>query len=114
MLRYVAGVIGRLGAPPRFAARYGGEEFAMLLPDDTPEAAFALLDEIRTEIASRKLKRRSTDEDLGAITISAGMARRRPGESAHHLMSRADSALYKSKRSGRNRITDADQTARAA
>src|SRR5690606_32949485 len=114
VLRYVASVIGRLGAPPRFAARFGGEEFAMLLPGDTAETALGLLTDIREEISSRKLKRRSTDEDLGAITVSAGMAQRRPGETGHGLMERADAALYVSKRSGRNRVTNADSMANAA
>ena len=36
--------------------------------------------EIRQEVASRRLKRRSTNEDLGAVTISAGFAERRAAE----------------------------------
>ena len=38
VIRYVASVIGRVGAPPRFAARYGGEEFAMIFPGETRRA----------------------------------------------------------------------------
>ena len=37
VLRYVAGVIGRVGAPPRFAARYGGEEFAMIFSTENSD-----------------------------------------------------------------------------
>ena len=114
VIRYVASVIGRVGAPPRFAARYGGEEFAMIFPQETADAATAMLEEIREEVASRMLKRRSTNEDLGTITVSAGLAERRPGEAAHAIMERADAALYASKRGGRNRVTKADSVANAA
>lgn len=114
VIRYVASVIGRVGAPPRFAARYGGEEFAVIFASESAEIAEAVLEEIRDEVASRQLKRRSTNDDLGAITVSAGLAQRRPGESAHNVMERADGALYTSKRTGRNRVTNAEVVATAA
>ncbi len=114
VIRYVASVIGRVGAPPRFAARYGGEEFALIFPREGAEVAAVVLEEIRDEVASRMLKRRSTNDDLGAITVSAGFAQRRPGESGHNIMERADGALYSSKRTGRNRVSNADAVASAA
>ncbi|MBP6876817.1 MAG: diguanylate cyclase [Phenylobacterium sp.] len=114
VIRYVASVIGRVGAPPRFAARYGGEEFALIFPRERADLATVVLEEIREEVSSRMLKRRSTNDDLGAITISIGLAELRTGESAHGLMERADSALYVSKRSGRNRVTSAETVAAAA
>ncbi|WP_374578879.1 GGDEF domain-containing protein [Phenylobacterium sp.] len=114
VIRYVASVIGRVGAPPRFAARYGGEEFALIFPHESADIAVAVLEEIREEVSSRMLKRRSTNDDLGAITVSAGLAELHGGESAHMLMERADSALYVSKRSGRNRVTSAEAIASAA
>lgn len=113
VIRYVASVIGRVGAPPRFAARYGGEEFALIFPRERADLAAAVLEEIREEVASRMLKRRSTNDDLGAITISAGVAELRGTEGAHGLMERADKALYASKRSGRNRVTKAEQSVAA-
>ena len=108
VIRYVASVIGRVAAPPRFAARYGGEEFAMIFPRESAAAVAATLEEIRVEVSSRMLKRRSTNEDLGAITISSGFAERKPSESGHSIMERADTALYASKRGGRNRVTAAE------
>ncbi|MCC7268158.1 MAG: diguanylate cyclase [Caulobacteraceae bacterium] len=114
VIRYVASVIGRLGAPPRLAARHGGEEFAIIFPGEVGAPVTAALEEIRMEVGSRMLKRRSTNEDLGAVTVSAGIAERRPGESMHSVMERADSALYASKRTGRNRVTVADDKSRAA
>jgi diguanylate cyclase len=107
VLRYVSSVIGRMGAPPRVAARYGGEEFAIIFPNEGGRTAMAVLEEIRTEVSSRSLKRRSTNEDLGAITVSAGFAERLKGEAISSLVERADAALYASKHAGRNRTTAA-------
>ena len=108
VIRFVASVIGRAAAPPSFAARYGGEEFAIIFPGEHAKRAASVLEEIRGEIASRALKRRSTNDELGQITISGGYATRVPGELAESLMERADSALYASKRMGRNRNTKSE------
>ena len=114
VLRYVAGVIGGSGGAPRMAARYGGEEFALLFPGESAAQAYEVLEQIRIEVASRILKRRSTNEDLGAITLSAGLAERAEGETGHELLDRADGALYVSKRNGRNQVTRAESIASAA
>ncbi len=114
VIRYVSSVIGRMAPPPRFAARYGGEEFAMIFPRERGAEVVAILEEIRAEVCSRILKRRSTNEDLGAVTVSAGFAEMLPGESVDAFMERADAALYKSKRTGRNRVSSASPAAAAA
>jgi diguanylate cyclase len=114
VLRYVASVIGRMGATPRLAARYGGEEFAIIFPSENGRTAKAVLEEIREEVSSRSLKRRSTNEDLGTITVSAGYAERISGESTMSLVERADAALYASKHAGRNRTTAAQPMAAVA
>ncbi len=113
VLRYVASVLARIGRPPRLAARYGGEEFGLLFPGESAAAVERILNEARQEIASRVLKRRSTNEDLGAVTISAGIAQREYGEDGFDLVDRADKALYESKNNGRNKVTVAT-SARAA
>lgn len=105
VLRYVASVLSRIGRAPRMAARYGGEEFAMIFPNESVASVERLLNEARQEIASRVLKRRSTNEDLGTITISVGIAERDYGEDAYDLLDRADKALYQSKNNGRNMVT---------
>ena len=110
VLRYVASVLARLGNEPRFAARYGGEEFALLFPRESIDSVEAILNEARQEIASRALKRRSTNEDLGNVSISAGIAVFDPSEDMDSLINRADLALYESKNNGRNQVTRA-QTA---
>jgi diguanylate cyclase len=114
VLRYVASVIGRSGTAPRTAARYGGEEFALIFPGESARSALQVLEAIRAEVSTRVLKRRSTNEDLGAVTLSAGLAQMKPGEAPSTLVERADAALYESKRGGRNRTSCADPIAAAA
>lgn len=114
VIRYVASVIGRMAPPPRFAARYGGEEFGLIFPGESAVLVRKTLEEIREEVCSRTLRRRSTNEELGAVSVSAGYAERRPGESAHGLMERADQALYASKHAGRNRVSAAPREQDAA
>ena len=113
VIRYVGAVIGRVGALPRVSARHGGEEFAVLFPSEGSGRAMQAIETIRKEICSRSLKRRSTEDDLGIVTVSCGVAQRRPGESAVELMERADAALYVSKRAGRNRTTCVEVQERA-
>jgi diguanylate cyclase len=106
VIRYVASVIGRVGGEgARVSARYGGEEFAVIFPGERIDVALSVLEAAREEISSRTLKRRSTNEDLGAITISAGIAEHKRGEPPVALLESADGALYASKRTGRNRTT---------
>lgn len=108
VLRYVGSVLAKAARTPRVAARYGGEEFAMIFPQESLPEVEAALESIRKEIGSRALRRRSTNDDLGAVTVSIGFAHRRGEETASSLLGRADAALYASKRSGRNRVTCAD------
>ena len=109
VLRYVASVIGRISKNPRIAARYGGEEFAIICPGESSATVEAALNAIRQEIGSRALRRRSTDDELGAVTISAGLAERLTGESGSQLLDRSDAALYLSKHNGRDRVTNGDR-----
>lgn len=85
-----------------FAARYGGEEFAVILPDTSLRNAAVLAEQIRDKIMGRELKKRSTGERLGGITVSIGVACHRPGERPRPIIERADSCLYEAKRAGRN------------
>jgi len=114
VLRYVASVIARAGEGVRTAARFGGEEFALILPGDDMRSALAIAEQVRQEVASRVLKRRSTSDDLGTVTVSIGLAERSAGEPPAQLIERADAALYASKRGGRNRSTGAPAIAAAA
>jgi diguanylate cyclase len=116
VLRMVAMSVRQNVKDQHIAARYGGEEFVVVLPNTILQAAATLGEYIRTAVMTKELKKRSTGENLGRITVSIGVAALRPGETPQALIERADSCLYAAKRSGRNRViseTDAEAAAPA-
>jgi diguanylate cyclase len=90
-------------------ARYGGEEFAIVLPHTNLQAAKTVAEQIRFSVQSKRLVKKSTNENLGSITLSLGCAEWRPGEALADLVHRADACLYAAKRTGRNRVMAEDE-----
>lgn len=89
-----------------FVARYGGEEFAVILPATPVGGGMIVAEHVRQTIASRELKRRDTGENYGVVTVSIGVSYYHQGnDTLHSFIQRADEALYRSKKSGRNRVT---------
>ena len=86
-------------------ARFGGEEFLILLPETTIEAAEATMTRLQREL-TRHFFMHENEKVL--ITFSAGVALRRPNENQTDLVKRADGAMYKAKKSGKNRVTVAE------
>jgi diguanylate cyclase len=85
-------------------ARYGGEEFAVVLPNTAMRQALTVADHIRRAVMSKELKKKSTGEILGRVTISVGVSMLKPDDDTDSLIERADSCLYAAKRNGRNRV----------
>ena len=86
------------------AARYGGEEFVAVLPSTDLDGAVIVAENIRKAIQAKELLKRSTNEKLGRITASFGVAAFTPQDNAMSLIERADRCLYAAKRAGRNRV----------
>lgn len=86
------------------ACRYGGEEFALLLPNTQLVDAVTLSETIRKVIQAKELLKRSTNEKLGRITSSFGVAELTTKDTDISILERADRALYVAKRNGRNRV----------
>jgi diguanylate cyclase len=85
-------------------ARYGGEEFVILLPQTRVTDAEKVANQLRTSLGTKQIRRRSTNETLGAITISIGATEYCAPEDSDNFISRADGALYKAKQTGRNKV----------
>ncbi|CCE08725.1 conserved hypothetical protein [Bradyrhizobium sp. STM 3843] len=97
-------------------ARYGGEEFAVLLPNTALRQALTVADQIRRAVMAKELKKKSTGEVLGRVTISVGVSMLKPSDDTDALIERADACLYAAKRNGRNRVIseiDPEYTAQA-
>ncbi|BAK68314.1 conserved hypothetical protein [Sphingobium sp. SYK-6] len=86
---------------PHIVGRFGGEEFVVVLPQVDAETAFALVEKARAAVSSRNMRVRDTDEPLGQVTFSAGIALCRNDPEA--ALRQADDLLYEAKNSGRNR-----------
>jgi diguanylate cyclase (GGDEF)-like protein len=81
--------------------RYGGEEFLLVLPDTAGDVAEKVVDRLRMIVAG--IGWDSISPGI-ALTMSAGVATLRHGETPDNLLLRADVALYRAKERGRNRI----------
>ncbi|MFN3674694.1 MAG: diguanylate cyclase [Sphingomonas pseudosanguinis] len=85
-------------------ARYGGEEIAILFPRTTKGEALGIVERVRQMIASSPIM---ADGQSIAVTLSAGVAAWRSDEEVARMIRRADEALYRAKRNGRNQVEPA-------
>jgi diguanylate cyclase (GGDEF)-like protein len=98
VLREVAAVLAGTVRDVDLVARYGGEEFAILLPDCASAGALAVVERVRSAVASMG--------SVAKVTVSAGIATAvGEGTDGDALIAAADQALYESKRTGRDRAT---------
>ena len=110
-LRKIAEAIGSVANRPTDAVcRVGGEEFAIVLGETDPSGAMTVAERIRAAVM--RLRIQQDPEYSKTLTVSVGTATAGPAAvlSAAELYLRADKALYKAKRLGRNRIATHDIT----
>lgn len=105
-LRDVAALIQSCARDHDVAARYGGEEFVILLPGAGRRGAAAMAERLRRRVAARASRFRPITASLGAATLRPRGTAELPR--AETLLNFADSAMYQSKRRGRNQFTHAD------
>ncbi|WP_223144561.1 diguanylate cyclase [Deferribacter autotrophicus] len=93
-----------LRRPGDFCARYGGEEFIVLLPDTSADGAIYLAEKIRYNV--EKLRITHKNSPYNVVTLSIGVATKKANMeiTAIELIKFADSALYRAKENGKNRI----------
>jgi diguanylate cyclase len=86
-----------------YIARYGGEEFAIILPGANLKNAIKKGRQICDVIASAKYAIDShSEKDTLSITVSIGITEFQNNDTPESVIGRADKALYKAKRSGKN------------
>ncbi|MCF8197701.1 MAG: GGDEF domain-containing protein, partial [Sulfuritalea sp.] len=101
VLRTLAATVHETMRTTDVFGRYGGEEFMMILVGSAPELALGAMERIRNVLAAKTWP---TIAPEFSVTLSAGIACHRKGESGEALLHRADKALYQAKDAGRNTI----------
>ncbi len=105
VLCHVAELLGGSLREDDIACRFGGEEFVILLRATTGPAARVVANRLRSSVASQGITLGAKDE-LRHVTFSGGVAAadERNNYDADNIVDRADKALYRAKRAGRNRV----------
>lgn len=85
---------------PHTVGRFGGEEFVVVLPETDQASAYELVERARAALSQRHFRVRDTDEPIGQVTFSAGIAASSSDPQA--ALREADEFLYEAKRNGRN------------
>lgn len=102
--RIVAEIRSEVRGDMDLVARYGGEEFAVILPETPTEVAGEVAERIRRRIDERLFRPPETD-DVIRVTVSIGIAAYPvDATSKKELVDRADAALYRAKRGGKNAV----------
>ena len=105
-LKQVGGVLKNIcKRPTDLAARYGGEEFAVVLSDCGQKSAMQMAEALRQAVEARSIKHEYSPT-AQVVTMSLGVCTQIPvqGDTAEHLLKKADEALYTAKHAGRNQV----------
>jgi diguanylate cyclase (GGDEF)-like protein len=101
-LRHLAVMLRQTTRETDLLGRVGGEEFVVVLPSSSVAKAASVAERIRSRVADSALE---WGDRLIEMTVSVGVAARQPNDhKIDDVMMRADSALYRAKNSGRNRV----------
>lgn len=104
VLKFVSSLLAKISDEKYHVARHGGEEFVMLFRGKTVIEACEIVDETRTDLASRNLVDRNSGERMAQVSFSGGVADVFAYESPREALKAADRALYLAKEHGRNRV----------
>lgn len=84
--------------------RFGGEEFVVLVSASKVDEVLKLAEELRVKVEKLRFKSAKTKERLPQLTISIGLSQWNHGEMLEETLVRADEALYRAKKEGRNLV----------
>jgi diguanylate cyclase len=99
VLKTIAQLLHKRIRETDFLARFGGEEFVMFLPGTKEEETLRLVNDLRKRIETCGFHYQGETVN---ITISCGISSFRQGDTLETVFGRADTALYKAKKNGRN------------
>jgi diguanylate cyclase (GGDEF)-like protein len=103
ILKHLAGFLVKNLRASDIIGRYGGEEFLIIMPETSKDAAFLVMDRLRSAIAAEEVE--VLHGETVRITVSIGGAVfPEDGTSSEDLLVRADERLYRAKREGKNRV----------
>ena len=105
VLRRVGHMLGQLSRRADVAVRYGGDEFAIFQSGVSDDDCLAFAERFRVAVRELRFDGKLAGRQL---SISAGVAEHRMGETMNDLIARADAALYVAKRAGRNCVRKAE------
>ncbi len=109
LLRNLAGVLNKTVRNTDSVARYGGEEFCVILPEVSKEGAHLFSERLRNTIFSHPFKKREVQPN-GHVSVSLGAATfPMDAQMTKELVEKADIAMYKAKKKGRNRVALFDE-----
>lgn len=102
-LRAIAATLRDNLRPADLLARYGGEEFSVLMQCASPGDCLAPAERLRNAVAARHILNRD-GSPLPSVTVSIGIAGSHEHDTLETLLERADRALYRAKKQGRDRV----------
>lgn len=104
ILRFVARNVKQCVRGRDLVCRFDSDEFVVILPGTGLFGAMSCANNIQTSVSSQSLRRRSTKDHIGAVTLSLGVANYKKGEATEDFVKRAAQALMRAKGTGRNRV----------
>lgn len=104
VLRRLGGILSCELRMADMAARFGGEEFTILLPGSDAAGATVVAERLKDTMAAQQWTGSPVTLSIGVSTMS------RATESEEQLVQAADVALYRAKRTGKNRVLHSDMT----
>jgi two-component system cell cycle response regulator len=99
VLKHISSLVFKNIRTTDIMGRFGGEEFFIILSETNESGAYKVAEKLRKIVEETPL---ALDCQLFEVTVSIGVSSHKFGDTAVGLISRADTALYEAKKSGRN------------